>query len=100
MEHGCPYDANVLWVLAAREGHISLLEFLQHTGVPVTPLELILALLTAGLNSHLAAARWLRVHGAEWPATLSNPLINDGQQWEGAVLEWARAEGCTAPLAL
>eukprot|EP00953_Heterococcus_sp_UTEX-ZZ885_P018319 10228-Heterococcus_DN1.PRE.6 len=93
-----PYDADVLWGIAAARGHISGLVFLQHVGVNASPDALSKALFLAGSQGHLAVAQWLRAQGAEWPPRLS-ALIGGGlQQWEGAVLEWARAEGCTSPL--
>jgi hypothetical protein len=41
----------------------------------------------AGANSKLAAAKWLRQQGAEWPAVIN---------WCGCSLDWAGSEGCTA----
>jgi hypothetical protein len=60
----------------------------------------------AGAYSHLNIAQWLRQYGAEWPAVLSysSALFEDDQadihQWSGGTLAWARANGCTSPLAL
>jgi hypothetical protein len=48
----------------------------------------------AGSHGHLAAAQWLRQQGAAWPAVLR---VNRDYWWSGAVLAWARAEGCTSP---
>jgi hypothetical protein len=49
----------------------------------------------AGAHNHLRAAQWLRQHGADWPAALN---CHVDVEWEDDVLEWARAEGCTAPV--
>jgi hypothetical protein len=101
VEHGCPYEAHTLWLVAADEGHISILDYLQQIGVNASPVVLRLLLLTAGASNHLAVAQLLRAQGAPWPHVLSAPVASvDGEwkQWEGAVLEWARAEGCTSPL--
>jgi hypothetical protein len=43
----------------------------------------------------LAGCKWLRQHGAEWPAVLQN---GSGTQWLDAAVQWARSEGCTAPV--
>jgi hypothetical protein len=45
----------------------------------------------AGANNKLAAAKWLREHGAAWPTVFTQ------RRWTGAVLEWAVAEGFTPP---
>jgi hypothetical protein len=41
------------------------------------------------VQPNLPAAKFLRSFGAEWPSVL---------QWDGEVLAWARAEGCTAQI--
>jgi hypothetical protein len=59
-----------------------------------SPAALADALNVAGSLDMLAVAKWLRQHGAEWPAVLRSPLYDD--PWRGETLAWARAEGCTA----
>jgi hypothetical protein len=98
LEHGYPCIERLLWRAAAMRGHISVLEFLLQTGVNASPRDISMALFKAGSSNHLAAAQWLRAQGAEWPPGLSMEVNGAQQQWEGAVLEWARAEGCTSPL--
>jgi hypothetical protein len=54
------------------------------------------ALLTDMLSSasrwnKLAAAKWLRQQGAEWP----DRVRVGRRKWTGDVLQWATAEGCT-----
>jgi hypothetical protein len=56
----------------------------------------------AGAKGHLKAAKWLRQQGAEWPPVLRfvTQYANGGEdafEWQHNTLEWARAEGCTAP---
>jgi hypothetical protein len=99
LEHGCPYDARALWTVAAENGDISTLRCLQQQGVAAFPAAMTTLLFTAGVHSHLAAAQWLRAAGAAWPAVLMREDPDgDEEQWEGAVLQWARAAGCTSPL--
>jgi hypothetical protein len=40
----------------------------------------------------LAAAKWLREQGAEWPTVFA------WSPWSGAALQWAKAEGCIIPI--
>jgi hypothetical protein len=48
---------------------------------------------TAGVTGELGAAKWLRLHGAQWPFVLGEALKG---RWTERLLRWARAEGCTA----
>jgi hypothetical protein len=53
-------------------------------------------LLTAGVNAHaLPLCKWLREHGAEWPARLSGASFSS--RWCKECIAWARGEGCTSP---
>jgi hypothetical protein len=101
-EQGCPYNAEMLWITAAEHGHISILSLLQQIDVNAPLRFLSFLLFIAGANGRLAAAQWLRAQGAAWPPRLSMAVegnnTGERKQWQGAVLEWARAEGCTAPL--
>eukprot|EP00953_Heterococcus_sp_UTEX-ZZ885_P017511 9799-Heterococcus_DN1.PRE.1 len=47
----------------------------------------------AGAYRRLAAAKWLRQQGAEWPAVLKY----ESRAWNTDVVQWARDEGCTSP---
>jgi hypothetical protein len=98
LEHGCPYTARALWAVAADMGHISVMTYLQQHGILFPVASLGQLLFIAGTSNQLAAAQWLRAQGAEWPDVLSLEVEGELKQWEGAVLEWARAAGCTAPL--
>jgi hypothetical protein len=98
LEHGYPYIE--LWRVAATQGHIAVLIYLQQIALAASPEELTVALFIAGVQRQPAAAQWLRAYGVEWPAVLSAPVRGEMKQWEGAILEWARAEGYTSPLQL
>jgi hypothetical protein len=92
-ESGCPWDAAAISSEAARAGRMEGMAYLQQQGV-LTATAMTHMLLLAGVHNQLAAAQWLKQEaGAEWP-----PVLQWRQRsWQGTVLEWARAEGCTAP---
>ena len=57
----------------------------------------------ADRQGDLVCAKWLRAHGALWPAVLSCEFDNDPGDlvhgdWPEVAVSWCRAEGCTAPL--
>jgi hypothetical protein len=91
-QRGCPWNPPVVSTNAAAGGSVDVLLYLQQQGIVFDLLtEMLLA---AGAYSKLAAAKWLRQQGAEWPAVLCSVWY---QKWSGDTLEWARAEGCTSP---
>jgi hypothetical protein len=92
-ESGCPWDVAAISSEAARAGRVEVMAYLQQQGV-LTTAAVSHMLLLAGVHNQLAAAQWLKQQAAaEWP-----PVLQWRQRsWQGAVLEWARAEGCTAP---
>jgi hypothetical protein len=92
-EHGCPWDTKHIHVVAAQGGSIDVMVYLQQQGIVFTAGVLTEMLSYAGAYNHLAAAKWLRAQGAEWPA-----MLCWGHQRLAEILEWARAEGCTSPL--
>jgi hypothetical protein len=47
----------------------------------------------AGMDGSLVLCKWLREHGAEWPAMLGTA----DSPWSPRCLEWADSEGCDAP---
>jgi hypothetical protein len=97
-DNGCPCDDAALCATAAKAGSVDVLAYLQEEGLLSSAELLSELLLAAGACKELAAAQWLRAQGAAWPAVLR--LGNNcTTAWSGAVLEWARAEGCTAPTA-
>jgi hypothetical protein len=91
-EHGCPCMLDVIYLPAAQGGSVDAMKFLQQQGIVYTAVMLREMLNVAGAYSKLAAAKWLRAQGAEWPQVLEY-----GQPWTGDTLLWARAEGCTSP---
>eukprot|EP00953_Heterococcus_sp_UTEX-ZZ885_P006599 4029-Heterococcus_DN1.PRE.3 len=93
LEQDCPRDEMRLCVMAAFCGHTNILFLLAEHGLLPAPQRLTAILRVAGAQDQLTAAQWLRQRGAEWPALLQF----DGRPWQGEVLAWARAEGCTAP---
>jgi hypothetical protein len=97
-EHGCPCDMSTFEgstaVEAACGGSREMLQYCVEQGAEWSVEQLTTLLQAAGSTDNLATAKWLRQCGAEWPAVLKH----DHTQWHGTVLEWARAEGCTAPV--
>jgi hypothetical protein len=77
-------------LLTARGGSVEALVCLQQLGVLTDTALLSDMLNEAGSHNQLAAAQWLKEQGAQWPAVFG------WQRWSDEVLEWARAEGCTA----
>jgi hypothetical protein len=73
---------------------VTVLQYMLEQGLLVEPELLTFVLQQAGLEGHLVAAQWLRQQGALWPAVLYD--VDHQQAWCGEVLDWARAEGCTA----
>jgi hypothetical protein len=104
-ENGCPWDVTQVCMKAARYGRTSILDYILGQGEVFSANLLTDALNCAAASCSLAAAQWLRQHGAEWPAVLSYDIEYDDvepdvRQWSGAILTWARAEGCTSPTTL
>jgi hypothetical protein len=96
-EHGCPIDVHAVGAAAAFHGKVDILEYLLHR--PDEPdqweTEQLTALLNfAGLSEQLAAVKWLRQQGVEWPAVLGE----QGRKWQGKTLQWARRQGCTSEM--
>jgi hypothetical protein len=95
LQHMCPVNVRRLCGTAAYYGNINILDLLQEQDLLPAPQLLSDVLQVAGLHGQLAAAQWVRQRGAEWPPVLQD----DGRTWQGEVLAWARAEGCTSPIA-
>jgi hypothetical protein len=91
--HGCPWDADTIHSSAAMGGSVEALVYLQQQGIVFTAAMLTEMLSIAGACNRLAAAKWLRQKGAEWPAALQWHM----RLWSGDTLIWARAEGCSSP---
>jgi hypothetical protein len=92
VDSGCPCDEYSLCTSAAVGGSVEVLLLLQQRGFMTRASTLTDMLHDAGRWGRLAAAKWLREQGAQWPASFQ------GRPWSGAVLAWARAEGCTTPI--
>jgi hypothetical protein len=88
-----PIDKKLLRGTAIRYGHMSILSLLHERDLLPPRHHYSSMLQLAGAFGHLDVAQWLRQRGAEWPAILKY----GDKPWTGAVLEWARAEGCTSP---
>jgi hypothetical protein len=89
-EHGCPWDeADMVPAAVNYRANVELVQHLQQQGLEFTAEMLTGLLQLAGGSSKLAAAKWLRQQGAEWPPVL--------QRWPAEMLAWATAEGCTSP---
>jgi hypothetical protein len=93
-QRGCPWRANNIHATAAQGGSVEAFVFLQQQGIVFTSRVLRQVLRIAGACNKLAAAKWLRQQGAQWPAALRWT----GKVWPDDALEWARAEGCISPI--
>jgi hypothetical protein len=102
-EQGSPWDVNEVYQLAACNNQTDVLEYVAEQGELPDAGAMTEALKCAGTYNRLQAAQLIRQHGAAWPAVLGYskhgaPMAHT-QQWHGETLAWARAQGCTAPLA-
>eukprot|EP00953_Heterococcus_sp_UTEX-ZZ885_P017915 10021-Heterococcus_DN1.PRE.1 len=99
---GCPCEYTVLALCAASGGSTAMMQHILEQSAlqfEFTHAEVLIAmLLSAGASSKVAAAKWLRQQGAEWPPVLSITMDSMMYNWQGDVLQWARAEGCTSPI--
>jgi hypothetical protein len=98
LQHGCPVvlDKEGLLSAAAFGGSTDVLQCLLDASLLTLPSQFTEMLHWAGEFSNLAAAQWLREHGAEWPVVLCNDY---DEPWPDTAVAWARSEGCTAPTA-
>jgi hypothetical protein len=101
-DSGYPYEVVDLCYFAmcsVDSKTIPVLQWLQQHNIFDSAATLTLAFNYAGAgNTNLAAAQWLRQQGAEWPAVLCSEHEANPVPWRDDTLEWARAEGCTAPV--
>eukprot|EP00953_Heterococcus_sp_UTEX-ZZ885_P014617 8275-Heterococcus_DN1.PRE.4 len=106
LAQGCPYKVSSISRGAASSGSIGVLTYVLELGAAITTAPVLTSMLTtAGAFGHLDAAKWLRKQGAVWPEVLedehaswANPERVQRRQWSGAVLQWARQEGCVSPV--
>lgn len=101
----CPWDVWDVALISVQRGYRSdILQYLQEQGETFTDEGLTdLLNCTVACVDHemdLTCAKWLRSHGAPWPAVLSCRRYNGWVEhdWPELAVEWARREGCTAPL--
>jgi hypothetical protein len=98
-ESGCPWDAHEVCKHAGFNGSIDTLSYVMQQGEDLNAEVLTDVLNAAGTENQLQTAQWLRQRGAQWPALLGYDRAELTQQWWGDTLVWARAEGCTSPIA-
>jgi hypothetical protein len=99
-DNGCPWIVSDVCMRAAAYGLTAILDYVIEQGEVLGAELLTDALNTAGASDNLQAAQWLRHHGAQWPAVLTDDHFCYGLRWSGESLAWARAEGCTSPVTL
>jgi hypothetical protein len=99
--NGCPCDVPSACENAAIRGCIDTIELvLQLHSTSLSELsasQLTQVLNAAGTFGQLAAAKWLRQQGADWPVLLEYRSSTGTIDWAPETLAWARAEGCTSP---
>jgi hypothetical protein len=97
-EHGCPWSVHDVCIYTARTGHTHIFDYVIEQGEVLDAQLLTEALNCAGAFSRLQLAKWLRQHGAQWPAVLQR-REQSGMvlPWSAKSIAWARAEGCTSP---
>jgi hypothetical protein len=84
---------------AAWSGFVNILDYVIEQGEVLSRELSTEALLLAGCSGQLPAAQWLRQHGGQWPAVLTD-LKHYCRRWPDDVITWAIAEGYTSPIAL
>eukprot|EP00953_Heterococcus_sp_UTEX-ZZ885_P001371 1257-Heterococcus_DN1.PRE.1 len=79
---GCPWNAQELCTAAAEGGSVEVLNYLQQLGLLTSTalFTLMLSHVGSALFGTLAAAKWLRQQGAEWPTA-----FHRGRPWSSAV---------------
>jgi hypothetical protein len=95
IDSGCPWDHRRSGIAATQApAGTELLRYLLAKGAVWSAADLADMLHAAGFHHRLDISQWLRQQGAQWPAVLRY----ENRPWPAAAVEWARAEGCTAPL--
>jgi hypothetical protein len=90
IDNGCAWTGQIVCT-AVNCYKVEALTYLQELRLLNCTETLAELLNDAAACNKLAAAKWLREQGAEWPTAPK------WQQWSAEVLEWARAEGCPTP---
>jgi hypothetical protein len=87
-------------------GKRDILEYALQHGAVLNADQLKHALNYTGSNSDLQTALWLRQLGAQWPTVLGHdeePYTDEVpyiEPWNGDMVAWAIAAGCTSPILL
>jgi hypothetical protein len=89
----CPWDVEEVALNAAICGSVDILEYVFQQGVLPEGDLLCELLAAAGAHNNLAAAVWLRQHGANWPPALMHNV--PAMHWSRELVAWAKSEGCT-----
>jgi hypothetical protein len=92
-EHDYPGEAHTVCSEVAKRGSVPVLIYLQQKGL-ITAENLTHLMNVAGAYNRLAAVKWLRQQGAEWP----DVLLYINEVWSCSTLEYARDEGCISLL--
>ena len=69
-EQGCPWHVQTVRLSAAKSGEIPVIMYMVGVEPAASAAQLTEMLNAAGSRDYLAAAKWLRQQGAEWPAVL------------------------------
>jgi hypothetical protein len=86
----CPWRVSCVLGQASRGGSVLLLEWLHTVTEPWPAIHKSKMLARAGWNNHLAAAKWLRAQGAEWPPKFAGHSGDRGC-WSLSTVQWAVA---------
>jgi hypothetical protein len=93
-EQNCRFSGIEVFTRAAMTGSIGVMNYMLQCRLISTPAQLSEMLNVAGAYSHLAAAKLLREHGAEWPSLLRyTDQYSRHTMWSGATLAWAVEQG-------
>jgi hypothetical protein len=93
----CPWAATAVLNCASARGSVAMLEWLLAM-TPSWSSDAKQAMLAyAGCHSNLAAAQWLRAHGAVWPKSFTAEIAQAETKltlcWDVSVVRWALACG-------
>jgi hypothetical protein len=91
MNIGCPWSTESMRSAGVMSDSVEMLTYLQQKGFISGVAALTAVLKDAGYHNKLAAAKWLKAQGAQWPTDFRYT------RWSDEVLAWARTEGCTTP---
>jgi hypothetical protein len=91
---GYDFPTDVVGIGAAMSGCLELVQWMyDELNIRWEADDMSYMLQLAGMDSSLVLCKWLRQHGAEWPAMLGTADC----PWGTLCIEWAQSEGCDAP---